>query len=111
FSDQSDVFYLGRVALLVDRRPVELTVEATPSITRVDQMIDFSVELRGGPVNPVVSWDFDESDGIQQQAVGPKAKYIYKKPGDYIATCTVRDRGGVQPDSVKSVGIRVEGAK
>ena len=110
FSDQSDVFYLGRVALLIDRRPVELTVEAEPGITRINQIIDFSVELRGGPVNPEISWDFDESNGMQQQAVGPKVKYIYKAPGDYIATCTVRDRGGVQPDTVKSVGVRVEGA-
>ncbi len=108
FADESDVFYLGRVGLLVDRNPVEVTVSADPSITRVNRVIEFSAELRGGPINPRFSWDFDKSDGIQEQALGAKVKHVYKKPGDLLATCTVTDRAGVQPEVAKSMGIRVE---
>ncbi|UCC69313.1 MAG: hypothetical protein JSV79_05205 [Armatimonadota bacterium] len=110
FADQSDVFYLGRLGLLIDRTPVEIVVTAEPLVARADQLIDFSVELRGGPINPEIFWDFDEADGIQQEAVGAKVKYLYKEPGDYLATCTVRDRGGVKPEASKSIGIRVEAA-
>ncbi len=108
FADESDVFYLGRVGLLVDRNPVEVTVSANPSITRINRVIEFSAELRGGPINPRFSWDFDKSDGIQEQALGAKVKHVYKKPGDLLATCTVTDRAGVQPEVAKSIGIRVE---
>ncbi len=108
FAGESDVFYLGRVGVVVDRRPVEVIVTAEPSITRVDRVIEFSAELRGGPINPEFSWDFDDSDGIDEDAVGREVKYLYKEPGDYLATCTVRDRGGVQQEAVKTIGIRVE---
>jgi hypothetical protein len=108
FADRSDVFYLGRARLIVDRSPVDITVKADPLITAPDQVIDFSVELRGGPITPRVSWDFDDADGIQEQALGPKVKYLYKTPGDFLATCTVTDSSGVRPPLAKAIGIRIE---
>ena len=108
FADESDVFYLGRVSLLIDRSPVELTVNADPLIARTDEVIELSASLRGGPIEPRVSWDFDEADGIQEQALGREVKYLYKKPGDYLVTCTVADRAGIRSPVTEVVGIRVE---
>ena len=108
FADRSDVFYLGRARLVIDHTPVDITVKADPSMTTPDQLIDFSVELRGGPLIPQISWDFDEADGLQQQAFGPKVKHLYKRPGDFLATCTVTDRSGVRSPVTKAIGIRIE---
>ena len=109
FSDESDVFYLGRVSLVEDNKPVEVTVKAAPLMARPEQVIEFTATLRGGPVEAVISWDFDKKDGLTQQAVGPEVKYLYKESGDYIVTCTVTDKDGVRKPAVGSVGIRVEG--
>jgi len=108
FADESDVFYLGRARLIIDHTPVDVTAKAEPSITLPDQLITLSAELRGGPIVPRISWDFDQSDGIQEQALGPSVKCLYKKPGDYLVTCTVTDRAGVRSPVVKAVGIRIE---
>jgi len=110
FSEQSDVFYLGQLRLLVDRTPVRAAVKAEPAITRTGQVIDFSVELSGGPVDPQISWDFGESDEVKQQAVGARVKYVYKKAGDYLVTCTVADRGGVRGPLKASSGVHIEEA-
>ncbi len=109
FADESDVFYLGRIGLLVDRTPVEIAVEASPLMARPDEIIDFSASLRGGPINPFITWDFDKSNGIQEQAIGAEVQYLYKAPGDYLVTCTVSDRDGVRSPVKKGIGIKVEG--
>lgn len=108
FSDESEVFYLGRIRLIEDKRPVEVTVKAEPLFANPDQVIAFTASLRGGPVAPIVSWDFDKSDGIQQQAFGLEVKYLYKTSGDYQVTCTVTDRAKVRPPATAIVGIKVE---
>jgi hypothetical protein len=110
FTDESDVFYLGQVRLLVDRTPVQVTVSADPLVARTNQVISLAVSLRGGPINPRVAWDFDKGDGIQQQAVGSMVKYLYEEPGDYLVTCTVSDRDGIRSAVTKGIGIKVEGS-
>jgi hypothetical protein len=108
FADQSEVFYLGRMRLIEDRRPVEATVTAEPLFARGNQVIAFSVALLGGPVDPVISWDFDKSNGIQQQAFGRQVKWLYRNPGEYQVTCTISDRAKVRAPASATVGIRVE---
>ena len=111
FADESDVFYLGRVRLLADSKPVEVTVKAEPLLARPDQLIEFSASLRGGAVDARISWDFDKRDGIRQEALGREVKYVYKEPGDYLITCTVTDKAGVRAPATTTVGIRVEGSE
>jgi hypothetical protein len=108
FSLESDIFYLGRVRLIEDKRPVEATVKAEPLFAQVNQVITCTVTLRGGPVDPLISWDFDKADGIQQQALGPEVRYLYKKPGDYLITCTITDKSKVRPPATDVIGIKVE---
>jgi len=111
FADESDVFYVGRVGMVVDRSAVRVTLKATPSVTRVDNVVEFTATLKGGPIAPKISWDFDKSDGIQRQAVGGKVKYAYKEPGDYLVTCAIADRSGVRAKMTQEIGVRVEGSE
>jgi len=108
FADESEVFYLGRIRLLRDSKPLEVTIKAEPLYARPNQVIQFGATLRGGAVDPQIAWDFDKQDGIQQQALGKEVKYLYKKPGDYLVTCTVTDKTGVRAPATKAVGIKVE---
>lgn len=111
FADESDVFYLGRVRLLADSKPVEVTVKAEPLFARTDEVVTFEASLRGGAVDPRISWDFDKGDGVKQEALGKEVKYVYKTPGDYLITCTVTDKAGVRAPATATVGIRVEGSE
>lgn len=111
FADQSDTFYLGQVRLTVDHTPVRAAVKADPGVARTDELISFSTEITGGASDPEVAWNFGDSGKREPQAVGPKVKYIYKKPGDYIVTATVTDRAGVQPPVTESTGVHVEEVK
>jgi hypothetical protein len=108
YADQADVFYVGQVRLISDRTEVKAVVKAEPSITRTGQVIDFSVNLSGGPEDAEVSWDFDKSDPGKHLAAGRQVKYIYQKPGDYLVTCTIEDRAGVRQPLVKTAGVHVE---
>lgn len=45
-------------------------------------------------------WDFNASDGIQVEAVGPIVQHIYLREGIYIVTLTVNDGdGGISTDT------------
>jgi len=108
FADESEVFYLGRIRLIEDKRPVEPTITAEPLFANLNQLVAFSVSLRGGPVDPIISWDFDKSNGIQKQAFGHEVKWLYKNPGDYMVTCTITDKAKVRAPATATVGIRAE---
>jgi hypothetical protein len=109
FADRSDTFYLGQVRLIVDRTPVKVGVHAKPGVARPDELVDLTTELSGGPVDDAqVSWSFGEGGQEQGQAFGSHVKYIYKKPGDYIVTATVRDKAGVRPPATGSAGVHIE---
>jgi hypothetical protein len=110
FTDESEVFYLGRVSIVADSKPVEVTVKAEPLFARPRAVITFSASLRGGLVDPKTSWDFDQRDGIQRQALGREVKFLYDEPGDYLVTCTVTDKSGLREAATAEVGIRVEGS-
>jgi hypothetical protein len=113
FAEQSDTFYLGQMRLLIDRTPVRVALKAEPAVARTGEVIAFSADLTGGPVDPLISWDFGEgeSEALREQAVGAKVKYVYKKPGDYLVTCTVTDRAGARPPVKQTTGVHIEEAK
>jgi hypothetical protein len=108
FADQSDVFYLGQVRLIVDHTPPRVALKAEPAVARTDELVDLTADLSGGPVDPEISWNFGDSGQTGPQAFGPHVKCLYKKPGDYVITCTVTDRAGVHTPVVQTTGVHVE---
>jgi len=109
FTDEAEVFYLGRVRLIEDEQPAEVSVVATPQFARPNQVVEFTAKLRGGVIDPLITWDFDKTDGITEQAVGREVKFVYKEAGNYMVTCRVTDKAGIRKETTASVGIRVEG--
>jgi hypothetical protein len=110
FADEQETLYLGQVRLVIDKTAVKSTLKAEPAITQTGKVVDFTVGLSGGNIDPEIAWDFNESDGVKRQAVGDKVKYVFKEPGDYIVTAVVQDRYGVQEPIRKQIGVRVEKA-
>jgi hypothetical protein len=108
YTDEADTFYVGQVRLISEYAPVKATIKGDPANTTTGTVVDFSIAFSGGYLDPKVSWDFNDADGIQKQAAGTNVKYFYTKPGDYMVTATVEDRTGVQTAFQKQYGVHVE---
>jgi hypothetical protein len=50
-------------------------------------------------------WDFDDRDGVEQDATDLKVDHSYKKPGVYIATLVVEDKQGNTTWDKKAVEV------
>jgi PKD repeat protein len=58
---------------------------------------EFSFNSSGSTSNTEIisySWDFDASNGIQSDAIGPIVNHTYETPGVYIVTLTVTNANG-----------------
>jgi hypothetical protein len=94
YAEQPDTLYVGEVKLALDTQPIEAAPAAYPAITRVGQPVTFLVNAKPTltPIRAV--WDFDNSNGIQEQATGTRVVNVYTQPGDYEATVTTSDATG-----------------
>ena len=89
FGDNPGIMYVGRIAVVVDTTPI-----------KVEPLSDMSVEVRkpykyvasatAGPSPLVYSWDWDSTDGIQEESVGRTVTHTYYKEGDMTGTLTVQ---------------------
>jgi hypothetical protein len=104
--DRADVFYIGQMSLLVDDAPLRLQISGDPARPNIDQAITFRANVEGGAASTLVSWDFDNSDGIQVQAQGDTVQWIYRQSGSYIVTAIATDEfGGKTPVTVTTMVI------
>jgi len=99
FSDRADTLYIGEIRLQLDVAPVEALPIASPAIARVGQPITFVANASAGLSPLDISWDFDDSDGIERQAEGPRVMNAYDRPGPYYVIATIRDATGANPQA------------
>jgi hypothetical protein len=99
FSDRADTLYVGEIRLQLDVAAVEARPIASPAIARVGQPITFIANASAGLSPLDISWDFDDSDGIERQAEGPRVMNAYDRPGPYYVIATIRDATGANPQA------------
>jgi len=97
YAQRPDTMYIGEVKLALDTQPLEAAPAAYPAITRVGQSVTFLLNPKPTltPIRAV--WDFDNSNGIQEEAAGTRVMNVYTQPGDYEATVTISDATGASP--------------
>lgn len=106
FGDNKDTFWIGEIRTTTDDEPI--SVDALDELeVSVNDAVEFNSSATGG-ISPLhYSWDFDLSDGIQEDATGPNVVHVFRKasppvPGSpselqpYVVTLTVRDLGGAK---------------
>ena len=101
YGDTSGTIYIGKIGTVVDT--TALMIEPIPEKTvTANQKYRYSASAHGGATPLVYSWDWDESDGIQDESDGRSASHMYRKAGDYKVTVTVIDPYGIKaPVSTK----------
>lgn len=89
-------------------RPPTASASASPSQGDAPLTVQFDVVASDPDGDPLTySWDFDNSDGIQDQASQKSPQYTYEDRGVYTATVRVRDSKGAT--STSSVTVNVAG--
>jgi len=106
FGDAPDTFFIGQINTVTDNDPISVEPLDEQTVS-VNDRVDFAAQAEGGLSGLKYSWDFDKSDGIQEDAVGPRVNHYYTKASPeghpYTVTLTVSDIAGVKkPVSVET---------
>lgn len=106
FGDAYGVFYVGEIRVATDTTPI--TGDAgEEQIVAANDLVRLEARASAGITPLRYSWDFDASDGIQEDAIGRLVTTRYRKPGEYIVTLTVTDIYGLKKPFVATTKITV----
>ena len=99
FGDNAGIMYVGRIGIILDSTPIKLT--APPEmIVEVRKPYRYQASATSGATPLKYAWDWDQTDGIQEESVGRSVVHTYynlgQKKGDFIATLTVSDVYGIK---------------
>jgi hypothetical protein len=106
--DAVDGFYLGQIDLI----QTDLSISDVSAGDDQEIYEGDTADFVGGAANAAglkFSWDFDATDGIQEDAIGRHVTFRYRKAGNYVATLTVSDPTGVMKPVSKTTGVKVNG--
>ncbi len=118
FSDTKDTFWVGELRTTSDEEPINVEPLDEDLEVSMGEAVDFTAIASSGLSPLHFSWDFDFSDGLQEDAVGPNAIWVFRKasrevqnnPGElqpYVVTLTVKDLGGAKRPVQRRTNVRV----
>lgn len=106
FGDAYGVFYIGEIRIATDATPI--TGDAgEEQIVAANDLVRLEARASAGITPLRYSWDFDASDGIQEDATGRVVTTRYRKPGEYTVTLTVTDIYGMKKPFVATTKVIV----
>lgn len=107
FGNVKEKFWVATVKLVVEDEPLVADAGENRKV-KVDTPIKFEAKPQPGDVNARYVWDFDDWDGLQEDAIGQEVTWPFLEPGYYVVTLTVSDRSGDHVKRVDTVDVLVE---
>ncbi|HET6454360.1 MAG TPA: PKD domain-containing protein [Armatimonadota bacterium] len=104
--DGSEAFHVGEIATIRDSTPIIPGGGESKEVAR-NYPIAFQAFCRAGATPVKYSWDFDNTDGIQEQATGDLAYHTFTKAGNFQVTLTVSDVFGIKKPATATVEVKV----
>jgi hypothetical protein len=105
--DANTTFYLGEIRIVTDSTPIQGFLDRTEmNLARGDEVL-LTASAEGGSSILEYVWDFDASNGLQDEATGPAVYHRFRIPGDYIVTCTIRDKFGLKKPWQGTIKVKV----
>lgn len=101
-----DKFYIGDIVSSVDSTPLQPSAGEDREIARYDT-VTFEATCDSGLTATDLSWDFDDSDGIQEEAVGRVISHQFRKSGEFKVTLTATDPFGVKQMAKNVINVKV----
>jgi hypothetical protein len=115
FTDKKDDLNIGEIRTTTDDEPIQVEPLENLEVS-VNDTIQFSAKATAGLSTLKYTWDFDASDGIQEDASGPTVLHVFKKPSGmnaagapvpFIVTLTVSDISGAKKPEVRKAEVIV----
>lgn len=107
FGDRPDNFYVGNISLEQTERAIARVSAGEDMEIYEGDTAEFKGEADGAGLK--FSWDFNAEDGIQDDVIGEKVFYRFRKAGTYTVTLTVSDPNGVMPAVTDKITVTVNG--
>ncbi len=110
--DTTTTFYVGDVRVVNDATAItgEIYGRRSYNVALGDKLQLVGRGEGGASVLEYV-WDFDDSDGIQEDAIGQAVVHQFRHPspagGKTIVTLTIRDKYGLKPSKTSKIEIVV----
>jgi hypothetical protein len=112
--DKYQQFTLGEAEIMTDDTEIDVA-DLDEQIVFFDNDTTFVANAQGGASTLRFSWDFDASDGFQEQAVGRVVTYVYRPRGlspdvqskKFTVTLRVSDIDGIKERKEKTVELEV----
>lgn len=104
--DGTEPFYVGEIRIINDNKPIQAYAGEDQFVAAKDDVM-FRANVDPGAAVVRYSWDFDASDGIQEDAVGEVVYHKYRKPGEYTVTLTVSDIFGLKKPATSTLKVTV----
>jgi hypothetical protein len=104
FGDKFGQFYIGEINVVGDETEISIA-SLDDQIFFAQQPTIFVGNAEGGSSSLKYSWDFDASDGIQEDATGRVVQYTFPRSGaeggqrKYTITLTVKDVDGLKKEA------------
>ena len=105
-TDLPDTIYVADIRIATDDTPITANAGEEQVVAARDVVV-FKAVAEGGLSTLLYSWDFDKSDGIQEDATWLVAQHSYNKRGEYDATLTVKDYYGLKTPATAIVHVSV----
>ena len=107
-ADTTSTYYVGNVRIVNDPAPIkgEMNAKRDLNLALGDQVTFVGYGDAGATILKY-TWDFDDSDGIQEDAVGQAIQHKFRRPGKFVVTLTIKDYYGIKEPFSTKVNITV----
>ncbi|MBC8065423.1 MAG: PKD domain-containing protein, partial [Chlorobia bacterium] len=94
--DVITTFYIGDLRVVNDTTPITGEPNVRELNLALGDFVNLAANGYGGSSILKYSWDFDDKDGIQEDAVGQYVRRQFRKPGTITVTLTISDQFGLK---------------
>lgn len=112
--DADESLYIGKISVKRDMSPMEAkilrpsTKEEADTEILAGQEVDLDIDAEVGLAAIDVTWDFDASDGIGEDAKGESTTHLYPKAGSFTVTAVVKDLANQKSPVVATYIVNVK---
>ena len=104
--DGSEPFHIGEMVTILDSTPITPDGGESKEVSR-NYPIAFQGFCRAGATAVKYSWDFNNADGLQEEAVGDLVYHRFTAAGTWTVTMTVSDVFGIKKPATATIQVKV----
>ncbi|MEI6512094.1 MAG: PKD domain-containing protein [bacterium] len=111
FGDIPATFYLGQIRVASDSTSISVDAYGNEGLKEINiANNDVALLWAVGDAGPSIikyTWDFDETDGFQEEAEGATIEHSFRKPGTFVVTVKASDRFGTKKEATSKITVKV----